>query len=129
MVAISDLARVNELYRQGNAIDRGIANFEGTIPEPPNPPPDGEHPVDTRNVVPGRILAMLVSDPLILEPGETDDGTRWNSSGVEVPTAYMRYPQQMVNTIVQTLRQRRAEIDSELAALGVTGLNGRAAAR
>lgn len=39
-----------------------------------------------------------------------------------VPTAYMEYPPQMNDEIIRLLELRLAEIDTELTALGVTGV-------
>lgn len=61
----------------------------------------------------GRILSITVAD------GEA-------APIAVVPTSYMSYPPQMVESIKQSMTARLHQIDQELVSLGITGLEAAA---
>ncbi|PWT88189.1 MAG: hypothetical protein C5B54_11000 [Acidobacteria bacterium] len=63
----------------------------------------------------GRIIRMDIVSGVGVMPGRT----------VTIDTAYMSYPQQMIEAIKSFLHAREQAVHDELAALGITGIAAR----
>lgn len=94
MVALTDLQKVTLLASEQKTIASALAQLDGD----------------------GRILGMTIG---VAQPA---GASVLPLGGVQVSTARMSYPQAMVDTIKQFLRQRQDEIGQELQQLGVTGV-------
>lgn len=70
----------------------------------------------------GRIVAMRIAPKPPEQPEGAPPAPTFPMMGVEVPTASIDYPPQMVTSIKQALSQRRDAIAKELADLGITGM-------
>jgi hypothetical protein len=98
MVDRADLEKVSQLYRELGAITDAIGNLDAG----------------------GVIIAMTISGGPPVPPGEMGTAVLQRVL-VQVPTTGWEYPAPMVTAIVGLLKARQEAIDSELAALGVTG--------
>jgi hypothetical protein len=94
MVDVASIGRVNALYQEASTINDAIAALDNG----------------------GRIVAMQISMP------RAEGAPPMRARPTIVNTAYMSYPQLMVDQIKVFFEQRLTQIDSELKALGVTGL-------
>lgn len=95
MVDRTNLEQVNMLYTEARTIEAALQGFDNG----------------------GRIVEMSVS------PGplpEGDDVIRGRPSGIPVSTVHIDYPPQMVQGIREQLQARKAAIDAQLSALGLT---------
>lgn len=98
MVDVSDLQKVMMLSSEKQNISNALTQFDSG----------------------GVILSMSVGPrPPAGEPLFSGMG------GIPVDTSGMQYPQAMVDAIKQSLVQRQGEIEQQLQALGVTGMEQR----
>lgn len=100
MVDIADVPQVNALTGEKQAISAALDNLEQG----------------------GRIVAMRIAPKPPEQPEGAPPMPTFPMMGVEVPTASIDYPPQMVTSIKQALTQRREAIAKELAGMGVTGV-------
>lgn len=92
MVDLADLQKANMLAAEKASIAHAIEQLNGD----------------------GRIVAMTIA------PKPAEDMMFMPIGGVQVNTAYMDAPPQMLESVKQLLQQRQGEIEEALIQLGVT---------
>ena len=97
MVDRADLSRVSQLDGEARMINAGLESFDR-----------------------GGVIVGLMVTPGPPRPEDDEMGMPPMMQGMQVPVAGMAYPQQMVDTIKNGLRQRLTEIEQEMQRLGVT---------
>lgn len=95
-MAQSDLSKINALYMEGAALQNALRNLTGG----------------------GRIVAMTISPPPSSGPPEDP-----RVADAIIGTIGWDYPQTMADAIRGQIQSRIAEINSELASMGVAGFS------
>lgn len=96
-MAQSDLSKINALYVEGSALHNAVNNLNGG----------------------GKIVAMTIGPPPYSGPPED----RPRIMDAMIATIGWDYPQSMTDAIRNQLQSRLAEINSELAGMGVGGFS------